>query len=100
MLEKRAVGEPLVRSITAPRPAPAWHPSPLPARLLRLICSAVTLPVRSISLHSFRRGAQDLGVPQLLTRVVVHNFPPKLQLSLQIEANGQQAQTACQGLTI
>jgi len=32
----------------------------------------------------------DLGVPQLLTRVVVHNFPPKLQLSLQIEANGQQ----------
>ena len=28
---------------------------------------------------------------QLLTRVVVHNFPPKLQLSLQIEANGQQA---------
>ena len=32
----------------------------------------------------------DLNVPRLLTRVVVRNFPPKLQLSLQIESNGHQ----------
>lgn len=104
MLEKRALGKPLVRSSYAP--FERYAPRPVPSRLYsppiglstRHFSSALLLrsapsPASTRSHHNplSRRAAQDLGVTQLLTRVVVHNFPPKLQLSLQIEANGQQA---------